>query len=225
MSLNSPSSINGTGAEAVVESCLTPINVLVEGVTDEAIVRRLLDHVGLPCGTVYGKTGKDTLLNLLPRYNRAARFFPWLVVVDLDRDADCALPYVARLLPGPAEGMCLRVAVRSVEAWLLADVERFAAFLSIPPSRIPLDPDALPDPKAALIDLARRSRRRAIREDVVPREGSGARVGPGYVGRIIEFVTAPERSWRPEVAAQRSDSLRRSIEALRKLRAAEHVPA
>lgn len=85
-------------------------------------------------------------------------------------------------------------------------------------ARVPPNPDAEPDPKTTLIDLARRSRRRAIREDIVPREGSGSRVGPGYAGRLIEFVMTAGHPWRPNVAAQHSDSLRRCVEALQALK-------
>lgn len=66
-------------------------------------------------------------------------------------------------------------------------------------------------PKQALVNLARTSRRRAIRDDMVPREGSGRAVGPGYTSRIIEFVS---NHWRPEQAAHVSDSLRRAIARL-----------
>jgi hypothetical protein len=194
------------------------VNVLVEGITDEAVVRRLLDHVGLRCGHVYGKNGKGALLKLLPNYNQAAHFTPWLTIVDLDQDAECAPPFVQKVLAAPSRHMVFRVAVRAVEAWLLADIERAAAFLSIPRTRIPLDPDAVPDPKALLVDLARQSRRKAICEDIVPREGSGSRVGPGYAGQLIEFVTATEHLWRPDIAVEHSDSLRRCMESLQTLR-------
>jgi len=201
-----------------MESVTPPVNVLVEGITDEAVVRRLFEYAGLTCGTVYGKTGKGALLERLPSYNQAARFVPWLVVVDLDQDAECAPPFVRSALPSPAACMRFRVAVRAVEAWLLADAERLAAFLGVPVARIPLHPDTEPDPKRALVNLARQSRRRAIREDIVPREGSGSRVGPGYAGRLIEFVMTARHPWRPDVAARRSDSLRRCVEALQTLR-------
>ena len=194
-----------------------PVNVLVEGITDEVVVRRVLEYVGLTCGTVYGKGGKNYLLQRLPNYNQAACFAPWLVVVDLNRGAECAPDFVRSVLPHPASGMQFRVAVHAIEAWLLADAERLATFLGIPIARIPSNPDAEPDPKTALINLARRSRRRAIREDIVPREGSGGRVGPGYTGRLIEFVMATEHLWRPEMAMQRSDSLRRCVAALQTL--------
>jgi len=201
-----------------MELITPPVNVLVEGITDEAVVRRILEYVGLICGTVYGKSDKGPLLQRLPNYNQAARFAPWLVVVDLDQDAECAPPFVRSVLPNPAGGMQLRLAVRAIEAWLLADAERLAAFLGIRAVRIPPHPDAEPDPKTTLINLARRSRRRAMREDIVPREGSGSRVGPGYAGRLIEFVAAAEHPWRPNVAVQHSDSLRRCVETLQALR-------
>ncbi len=199
-------------------SLTPPVSVLVEGIIDEAIARRILAHVSLLCGTVYGKRGKDYLLECLPAYNRAARFIPWLVVVDLDHDAPCAPDFVQDRLPVPASGMCLRLAVRAAEAWLLADAERLAGFLSVPLAKIPTNPDVVPNPKAALVDLARQSRSRAIRDDMVPRPNSGGRVGPGYTGRIIEFVSAPPHQWRPDVAAGRSDSLRRCLEALTTLK-------
>jgi len=196
-----------------------PISLLVEGVTDEVVVMGILEHVGLACGRVYGRKGKRYVLQRLPAYNQAARFSPWLVVVDLNHDAVCAPEFVRANLPSPAACMHLRVAVRALEAWLLADAERLATFLGISAATIPLHPDAQPDPKATLVQLAARSPRRLIREDMVPRQGSGARVGPGYVGRIQEFVTGTQHRWRPEVAASRSDSLRRCIAALDTLRA------
>jgi hypothetical protein len=197
-----------------------PINLLVEGITDQVVLHRLLAHTQLQPGITYGKNGKDALLQRLPNYNQAAYHYPWLVVVDLDRDADCAPDYVAAILPQPAPQMYLRVAVRAIEAWLLADAERLAAFLDIPRNRVPTLPEAELDPKDTLVGLARLSRSRAIREDMVPREGSGAKVGPGYASRLIEFVIGDQpHAWRPDIAAQHADSLRRCLRALQHLRA------
>jgi hypothetical protein len=69
-----------------------------------------------------------------------------------------------------------------------------------------------------MVNLANHSRNPTIRQDMVRRPGSGSRVGPGYVGRLIEFITATNHLWRPEVAAEHSDSLRRCLEALQTLR-------
>ncbi len=101
------------------------VNVLVEGSTDELVAKRLLNHIGLEVGTVYGRKGKSYLLECLPNYNKAARFAPWFVVVDLDMDAQCPPQATERWLPYPAKGMRLRVAVRAIGAWLMADRESF----------------------------------------------------------------------------------------------------
>ena len=65
-----------------------------------------------------------------------------------------------------------------------------------------------------MVELARRSRRRDIRDDMVPRERSGRSVGPAYPSRLIEYVESP---WRPEAAARQADSLRRAIACLQRL--------
>ena len=133
-------------------------------------------------------------------------------------DTDCAPTVVQQILAEQSQGLRLRVAVRAIEAWLLADSERMAAFLGIQPKLMPPDPDGEHDPKASLVNLARRSRRKALVEDIVPRPQSGARVGPGYTSRLIEFVTTDQLGWRPNIAMQHSDSLRRCIMALQALK-------
>jgi hypothetical protein len=113
--------------------------------------------------------------------------------------------------------MCFRIAVREVEAWLLADQERLSTFLKVATARVPSEPEAEHDPKRAMVDIARKSRKREIREDMVPRPGSGRTVGPAYASRLIEFVSHPTTGWRPDIAAKRSDSLRRCLACMRKL--------
>ncbi len=197
---------------------LPPINLVVEGPTDEAVGRRLLAYVELPVGLTYGKRGKPYILQTIPKFNQAARFSLWFALVDLDQDADCAPPFVQTTLPSPAIGMRFRVAVRAVEAWLLADKDALSEFLHVRVTQFPSNPDQEMNPKVTLVNLARKSTRRDIKKDMVPREGSGAPVGPGYVGRLIEFVTAAEMRWRPEVALEHSDSLQRCVEALKMLK-------
>ena len=68
------------------------ISGAVEGDVDEAVVRRLILHVGAEPGPIHGKRGKGHLRRNLPGYNQAARYGPWVVLVDLDHDAECAPP-------------------------------------------------------------------------------------------------------------------------------------
>ena len=191
----------------------------VEGILDEAVVRRLTADLGIQVGAVFGRSGKPHLKARIDGYNRAARFSPWVVVVDLDNDFECAPSLCAEWLPSPAEHMCLRVAVREIESWLLADRSGIASFLGVSKSRIPQTVDDLDDPKQTLINLARGSRRKAIREDMAPRPGSGASEGPAYTSRMSEFVAKGGRGrWQPSSAADVSPSLSRCIRALTELR-------
>ena len=191
----------------------------VEGTLDEVVLRKLAEDVGLSVGRVFGRNGKSHLKAIIDGYNRAARFSPWIVLVDLDNDFECAPSLRAEWLSTPAERMCFRVAVREIESWLLADRSGIAAFLGVSKSRIPRNVDDLDDPKQTLIDLARGSRRKAIREDMAPRPGSGASEGPAYTSRMSEFVAKGGRGrWQPSSAADVSPSLSRCIRALTELR-------
>jgi hypothetical protein len=187
------------------------VTVAVEGPSDEAVARRLLEEMGLVAGPVHGGRGKHWLDQQMAGFNNAARYQPWLVLRDFDRDASCPPELVAKLMPQPSPGMHLRFAVRSTEAWLLADRERIARFLSVSAASVPTEPDNLPDPKATMINLARRSRLRAIHEDMVPASGLTVRVGRAYSARLAEFAAGP---WRPGEAAKSSQSLRRCMRAL-----------
>jgi hypothetical protein len=193
------------------------ISGAVEGIVDEAVLRRLIQSVRAEAGPVYGRNGKGRLLERLPGYNNAARFAPWLVLVDLDQDADCAPPFRTATLPLPAPKMCFRVAVREIEAWIMADRERLAQFLDVNPAWISSDPDGEPDPKARLVGLARRSKSRDISRDFVPRPGSRRIEGPAYSSRLIQFVSDRRAGWRPSVAARSSESLARCLRCLRRL--------
>lgn len=63
------------------------ISGAVEDPIDEAVLRRLVQHVGATLGPVYGKNGKKQLQQQIHGYNQAARFTPWVVLVDLDPDS------------------------------------------------------------------------------------------------------------------------------------------
>lgn len=189
----------------------------VEGPIDEAVVRRLIVHAGAIPGAMYGKKGKHHLRQNIKRYNEAARHSGWIVLVDLDHEADCAPSLRAAWLPSPAPTLCLRVAVRAVETWLFADRQHLSLFLGIPPARIPHNLEAIGDPKALMVTLASRSRRREVREDMVPRPHSGRKVGPVYTTRLIEFVEDTTYGWHPDIAVQSSDSLERCLRCLQRL--------
>ena len=191
-----------------------PVTVAVEGPSDVPVVRRILATAGLALGPVYGQSGKATINASIRAYNNAARHSPWFVLRDLDSDAPCAPELAKRLLPEPAAWMRFRIAVREVEAWLLAETVGIAAYLGVPRGLVPVAPETLDDAKLALVNLARRSKKSAIRKDMVPYPGLSSVVGPGYVSRLGDFATG---HWNIDAAADRCDSLRRCISAVAKL--------
>lgn len=139
---------------------------------------------------------------------------PFIILTDLDND-DCPPGLLNRWLPhGRNSNLVLRIAVREVEAWLLADRKRFAEFLGVAVSRLPQRPDECDDPKMFLVNLARGSRLREIRDDLIPTPLGTNKVGKNYVGQLIRFVTT---KWCIETEALlHSPGLNSAMIALRK---------
>jgi len=189
------------------------VNLVVEGDTDVPVARKIIEHVGLTVGDIHDKGGKAGIDGRLRGYLAAARHAPWLVLRDLDRDAPCA-PALLRRLSVPSDGLaCVRIPVRAIEAWVLADSERVASFLGVRRNLVPAKPDTLIDPKRSLVDLAQQSSKRTVKKGMVPRPGSGRRIGPLYEQLLIELGI---EHWRPEVARKASPSLDRCIKALQR---------
>jgi hypothetical protein len=188
------------------------IAVAVEGALDEIVLSTVFRATGRAFRAVYGKSGKVALDARLPAYDAAARHQQWLVLRDLDQDAACAPELVARLLPSRSPMMRLHIAVRAIEAWLLADRKTMSTVLGVPVARVPEQPESIDNPKSLIVQLARGSSSRRIRDALVPRDGSSAKVGPGYIQVFGEFAVS---GWDPDSAAQRSDSLARLLRHLR----------
>lgn len=136
---------------------------------------------------------------------------PYLILTDLDM-RECAPSMIREWLPvARNHNLIFRIAVREVESWLLADRFGFAKFLGIARDKLPKNPDDLSDPKAHLINLARISRKRDLREDILPKVRSTAKQGPAYNERLVSFV---REAWNPSKARQHSSSLESTLKAL-----------
>lgn len=190
---------------------------LILAVEDEpsaAVVRRLVRtyRKDVVLSNVIVARGYGKLRVQAPRYNKASLHTPFFLLTDLDR-ASCAPGLVEEWLDGrPREASFLfRVAVREVEAWLLADQAGIAKLLGIETILVPTDVEGLPDPKRTLVDLARHSGIRDLRRGLVPAEGSTAQVGPSYVDLVAGFA---EKRWNPERARRAAPSLDAAIVAL-----------
>lgn len=194
-------------------SAPVPANIVVEDELSEAVLRRLLASCGGPWAvlTVYSRGGSGYITKNISGFDNASKGTPFVILLDLD-DYDCAARRVRALLPrGPRANTIFRIAVREVEAWLLADTKSMARFLGIRPERIPNRVEQLADPKATLVRLAAKAGTRAVREDIVPPKGSTAKQGRAYNARLSKFVST---QWDPKAARANSDSLDRAMHAL-----------
>ena len=143
-----------------------------------------------------------------------------LLLIDLDLKA-CAPALVSRWL-GKREvpqTFLFRVAVREIEAWLLADREAFADFIGVPESKIERNTEEIADPKRKLLDLARRGKR-SIRAGLLPAPEAAASQGDQYNQLLCEFV---DSDWSSERAANHNASLRKTITALANQRSVDSV--
>lgn len=189
------------------------IALVVEDVLSLVLMEKLLAH----CGRSYTvlrplvERGVGNIYKSIAKYRSASRALPHVVLVDLDQSA-CA-PQLREQwgVASVPKSMLFRVAVREVEAWVLADREGFAGFAGIPVNKISAAPESLADPKQELINLVRRSRNRRLAAELVPVQGSAVSMGPLYNERLGQFV---REGWSVDAAMEHSPSLARTLNRL-----------
>jgi hypothetical protein len=190
-----------------------PLNLAVEDPLTESLFAKILATIptAYATRTIYNRGGYGYLRQNINGFNNAAKGVPFLIGTDLDR-YECPTALIQEWLVRPKHNnLLIRVAVREAEAWILADKENLARFLGIRAALVPDEVEQIPDPKKELIDLARRARRRELRDDICPPTDSTRRVGPNYNARLAVFVS---QQWDPAVASERAESLARAIDRL-----------
>lgn len=201
-----------------------PISLAIEDELTEHVMRALLKATGRPYSVeaVYRKGGFAYLKQKILAFNQAARIRPYLVVTDLDK-AECPPDLIEKWFACQLADYQSRkhanllfcVAVREIESWILADRAGFARFLGISADLMPPQPEQIADPKLILTQLAKRSRHRQTREDIVPGAGSIFPTGLGYTERLASFIYD---RWSIETACRSSPSLQRTFTLLKRFR-------
>ncbi|ROZ64426.1 hypothetical protein [Ramlibacter sp. WS9] len=196
---------------------MSPIALVAEDKLTQAVLQKCIREI-LPNHWIVRsevKGGRGNVQRELAAYANLSKKMPVLVGVDLDGD-ECAPGLLAKW--DQAENLLVRVAVKEIESWVLADRRRLATFLDAPPNSLPTNPEQLQDPKLELLKLARAHAGTELRGDLVPRNfGQYPRIGPAYNLRMCSFV---EARWRPRVAMGHSNSLSRAIAAMERIGAA-----
>lgn len=191
---------------------IIPINLVVEDDLSEVVLQKIFTEStrNYAVGTIYGKTGYGYIKQKIEAINEAAKGTPFAIIVDLEEE--CPPVQLREWIHRPLHpNLIFRIAVNEVESWLLADKKSFASYLNISETLIPNNADSIPSPKNFLIQLAKRSRKRLLREAIVPVDNSTARVGPDYNGQLSSFVFT---NWSIKEAIKNSDSLKRAVEAI-----------
>lgn len=187
--------------------------IAIEDELSEAVLRKLIEFSGrdIVVDRAFNARGNSQLKNRIANFKSASHVLPHVVLTDLDR-----YPCAPELLDDwnavnlPSR-MLFRIAVREIESWLLADRAGIAEFLNVAVNKVPDNPEAEIDPKRTLINLARRSRRRRLSQELVPAQGSAAPIGPLYNSRMTEFVNT---NWDIAAARGRAQSMDRALSRL-----------
>jgi hypothetical protein len=195
-----------------------PIRLAVEDALSESVLRRLLAgrSVRYEVSAVYRRGGFGYLKKQAPGFNNAAKACPFLLLTDLDTHA-CPPDLLREWLGSPPhEHFLLRVAVREVESWLLADTIALREYLGVKQPLKIVSPETVPDPKGTLLRTALGARPRMMRDALVWQDRKSGQIlqGPDYNGALAEFVT---KHWNPTLARRRCPSLARLLTALARL--------
>ena len=177
----------------------------------EAVVLKMLSERKIGRDAVYSlpKSGFGHLKKNVPKFCDAAQNGRNVfVLTDLD-NARCAPSLLADWFSQQQRPcrLLFRVAVREVEAWIMADRLKFAEFMGIPLTKIDCNVDRILDPKAHLLQIARKANR-AIKRELLPKEGALASQGFGYNEVLGRFV---RDDWSSTRAAKHSQSLEKAI--------------
>jgi len=186
-----------------------------EDALSEAIGMLLLSELSSPVvpNLRLRKQGFGYLRSNMSKWRALAQSQVVLLLTDLD-DKTCPMSLKTDWtgsVPLPSNLM-LRIAVREVESWVLADHDALRELIGNK-GAFPHHPDTLAEPKQYLLNLARRAPRN-IREDLIVERGAAASQGLGYNNVLVDWI---QSKWNPERAASRSPSLRRMRERLREM--------
>lgn len=191
----------------------TRILLAVEDELSAAVMQRLVAAVdrGFVIARIINARGNARLRADVEKFRTACHVLPHVVLTDLDRipcPPELLKKWGALNLP---PRLLIRIAVREVESWLLADRSGIADFLAVATIKIPAEPEREVDPKQTLINLARRSRRRRLTQELTPEPGSPNQIGPLYNARLTEFVN---NGWDVTRARANAPSLERTMKRL-----------
>ncbi|MBN1409647.1 MAG: hypothetical protein JW969_02310 [Spirochaetales bacterium] len=167
---------------------------------------------------VIGKRGQGYIKNKINAFNNTNESMLFFVLTDLDQ-YECPPDIINKWFDRPCrKNLIFRIAVREVEAWLLADTRGFSDFVKLDESWIRKQTgnvEKIFNPKEILLSIVKRCKLRHLREDIIRVDKNQIKQGPGYNTRLQDFT---ENYWSIDRAKKNADSLFRSINSLLRLK-------
>ena len=205
----------------------------VEDALSRAVLEKIIDSLNDPGAPFFGfRDGRPQIMHgesqikkgFMSNLKMAAEGLYTFSLVDLDiYDYPCPLDLLrdwlgikqGRSIVLPPQTL-LRVATRTIEAWIMADIRKFARRFYLTESLLPSVPDDQLRPRKMFFDLLRRREGTFLRNKgligVLP--SKEAHIGPEYNDVMCDFI---ERHWSPFRAEQNSPSLKRTMDRLRSM--------
>lgn len=184
------------------------VSLAVEDVASEVILTRILGEYAsaISIARVLGLRGNGYLRSRLRNLIQASQSGQSIIMLtDLDQ-AGSVESLVSDWFTGvtfSSPDFLFHVAVREIEAWLLADPTAVESLLGHRRALPPMPPDDIGDPKQWLLLQARRSAR-TRRELLVNEDAGRLSIGVGYNALVSNVV---REHWKPSIARANSPSL------------------
>jgi len=195
------------------------VDYLGEGPSDLLAARKLIQLAGGVIGNSYYRptrgTGKARLDQRLSGLNAGVQHGRVVLVLrDLNGDAACAGDLVKKLLPERHADLVLRIAVRTAEAWYIADNAAYAEHCGMSPSLLPVQPEEEASIKKQLLEWAKTGTARRLQSHLAETRKRGVPDWAALGQWHAEFV---KDYWDPTRAIKsgRAPSLGRALETLR----------
>ncbi|MCX8507038.1 MAG: DUF4276 family protein [Alphaproteobacteria bacterium] len=196
---------------------MSRINIFTEDAISQAVAIRLVSELGHIEGNVksINRKGYGNLKSNIDQYIKLSYSSAVFLLTDLDRNI-CATSLFEnwKFQPSDHKNFFFRIAVKEIEAWLLADSHSFSKFTGVKENAIPHFVETIIDPKENLINLIKKQGKKEIKDGILP-ISPRVKVGFLYNQILVQYVN---EYWNPEAAATRSPSLKRARERLRALK-------
>ena len=199
------------------------VSALAEGPMDGAALRKVASTCGIeiPATKLKIAGSNQRFWKSAKKYNHAASQIGnsnsiFLGLGDQENPNNCSPGQLSEQLGIRSDFFIIRLSERMLENWLLSDISSLAKFLKIKEDlvRKEIYKQTNVHPKDIVVSLARRSKVREIKADVVPKQGSKGRVGKGYTAVMTRFI---EDFWNPDAASVENRSLEKALLAIRRI--------